>query len=53
MENKCCLRYCKSEASGFAFPDQEKTENKTNGIEFISDPEFNPSVHSHIFYTLR
>ena len=50
MVNKCCLKYCKSGASGFVFPRQEKFPDlsKKIWIEFVNDPDFKPSVHSWI-----
>ena len=47
--NKCCLKYCKSGASGFAFPRQENFPDLSKKwIEFVNDPDFKPSVHSGI-----
>ena len=49
MVNKCCLKYCKSGASGFAFPRQEKFPDLSKKwTEFVNDHDFKPSVHSRI-----
>ncbi len=49
MVNKYCLKYCKSEASGFAFPRQEKFPDLSKKWrEFVNDPDFKPSVRSRI-----
>ena len=44
-----CLKYCKSGASGFAFPTQENfLDLMKKLIEFMNDPDFKPTVHSRI-----
>ena len=45
------MKYCKSGASGFAFPRQEKFPDlRKKWIEFANDPDFKPSIHSWICF---
>ena len=49
MENKWCLKYCKSGTSRFALPTQENfLDLRKKFIEFMNDPDFKPTVHSRI-----